>query len=133
MRLRMLVALSAGSLLIAAACGADPNVDERADATESATAGSSTVGDHGGLRADFSWEFERDLTRPTSCPVVATALTDLSEGQPETWLWTFPDETTSDVQNPTVDAYVEGTVTLTVTAGEESSSIDKNVISEIVC
>lgn len=54
------------------------------------------------------------------------SFTDLSEGKPESWLWTLPGsvEGTSNEQNPKVRYNTPGTydVTLTVSRGEETST-----------
>lgn len=58
--------------------------------------------------------FELENTGDTVRPVLSTSFTDTSENSPERWLWEFPDGSTSDKQNPTVDQEINGTVMLTV-------------------
>ncbi|WFN34053.1 lectin like domain-containing protein [Methanogenium sp. S4BF] len=68
--------------------------------------------------ADFSG------TPRTGAPLLNVSFTDLSTGEPDTWLWTFGDGTSSTEQNPEHIYTADGvyTVMLSVNGGESTST-----------
>lgn len=76
----------------------------------------------GQLSADFS------ANKTTGCGVLGgVVFTDLSSGNPTSWLWDFGNGNTSTLQNPTANFSNPGsyTVRLTISAGSNSNSITK--------
>jgi PKD repeat protein len=80
------------------------------------------------LTADFAWQPEMPFAGQE------LELLDRSPGQPDTWLWEFPDGTTSDAQNPVVAPAEPGMwpVLLTVyrttdLGGTETDSIERSI------
>ena len=70
---------------------------------------------HEPVDADFSVSYV-DAGAP-----VTVDFTDLSTGDPDTWLWDFGDAAVDSVQNPSHD-YAPGTYDVTLTAGNSCSS-----------
>lgn len=75
--------------------------------------------------ADFEIEMSHEETGTTVCPGLATRLVDRSTGDPEQWVWKFPDGTTLTDQNPQLPHGVVGDVTLTVFRGGDTSTTTK--------
>ena len=57
-----------------------------------------------------------------TCPSGTIQFTDLSEGNPTTWLWNFGDDTTSNEQNPQHIFEASGTYTISLTTSSGGSS-----------
>lgn len=87
------------------------------------------------LVADFTFDFDREVTSPTSCPVVATRLLDTSQGEPVAWRWEFANGEISTDQNPVLPGDGrEGEVTLRVEdALGRSDEVTKSVQNDIEC
>ena len=89
------------------------------------------------LVADFEWDYDPTQTAGTACSFGTTYFLDRSQGAPTSWLWEFPDGSTSSEQNPIVpsgqtvvfgeDGLPDRTVTLTVYRDGESYSTERFV------
>lgn len=91
------------------------------------------------LKAEFEWDYDLTQTVGTACSFETTHFLDRSSGDPSSWLWEFPDGSTSTGQNPTVqstrtrvvgaDGVPDMTVTLTVRNEGETDSTSHEVIA----
>lgn len=91
----------------------------------------STVAEE--LVASFVTEIDYEMVSGTNCPVRGVRFIDRSTGDPETWLWTFPDGSTSEERFPTVAGEMEGVVRLVVTRGSEQSSYEDEIAAAVTC
>jgi hypothetical protein len=90
------------------------------------------------LDADFEWDYDLTQTAGTACSFSTTHFLDRSTGDPTSWLWEFPDGSTSTEENPVVDTLhtrvvpADGvanmSVTLTVGRNDELDSTMHEVI-----
>jgi hypothetical protein len=85
------------------------------------------------LVASFATEIDHEIVTGTNCPVRGVRFIDRSTGNPETWLWTFPDGSTSDERFPTVAGEMVGVVRLVVTRGTEQSSYEDEIAAAVTC
>ncbi len=70
-------------------------------------------------------DFEADLTN--GCDVLTVQFTDLSENEPETWLWDFGDGNNSVLQNPIYTYNSPGTYSVSLTVTNSQGSDVKNM------
>lgn len=115
--------LVGASLVLVAACGDD-------DSDEPTTAVAAVP-----LAADFEFTYHMESPAPTFCRAVNWLYTDTSTGGPTAWLWDFGDGDTSTEQNPQrASSPFNSEVTLTITRGDEKTSVTKNVMELVpVC
>jgi PKD repeat protein len=96
-----------------------------ADSCFDVTCETINVGGGGGCQAYFAYRID-SISVPTGTPVY---FTDLSQGNPTQWFWTFGDGTSSTEQNPVHYYYGYGTynVCLTITGDNCQDSYCKTV------
>ncbi len=125
-----LAVLAIGAVLLV---GCSSATDTPSDSPSSSRSVVDTTTAAQPLLASFTFDFDQNVTSPTSCPITAIRLTDRSRGEPTAWLWAFPDGSISTEQNPVIHGDMAfGDVQLTVTRGDDSDTITK-LVSEVVC
>lgn len=121
----------AGALLVAVGLVGCSDDDLDSSASTSTT---SPIAEE--IAADFDWDYDLEQTSGTACSFSTTHFFDRSSGEPTSWLWEFPDGSSSEEPNPTVDSArtrvsgdgtVNMSVRLTVTRDGFSDFIEREV------
>jgi len=87
-----------------------------------AGAGERDQGDEA-LGADFSYAVS--YVDADSCEVEEIRFTDTSTGEVTSWLWEFPDDSTSPERDATFDGYTAGAISLTVQGPSATATVKK--------
>jgi len=78
------------------------------------------------VKADFSANII------SGCSPLVVTFQDLSNGNPDTWLWNLGNGITSTKQNPTTSYFDPGVYTITLTASNSNSSDTKTISNYII-
>src|SRR6185503_14637894 len=72
-----------------------------------------------------------NATNTSGCSPIVVQFTDLSTGNPTSWLWDLGNGTTSTLQNPSTVYVNAGTYTVTLTVSDGTASNTKTATSYI--